>query len=127
MRTDTALIIRSLALLVAHDCFMVCRDLETLVERTRALSLATVKSERRTEASVVLAFGLACSFYPKPVLCLQRSAVLVRLLRAEEIPARMLIGVRKIPFLAHAWVEVNGRIVDDHVAEQGAFFVLEEC
>jgi hypothetical protein len=55
----------------------------------------------------------ACVWYPKRALCLQRSAVTTCLLRSCGISARMMIGVRPMPFLAHAWVEVEGSVVND--------------
>jgi hypothetical protein len=55
----------------------------------------------------------ACVWYPRQALCLQRSAVTTCLLRAHGIPARMNIGARPMPLLAHAWVEVDGAVVND--------------
>lgn len=55
----------------------------------------------------------ACVWYPKKTLCLQRSAVTTCLLRSCGMPALMKIGVRPMPFLAHAWVEVDGSVVND--------------
>jgi hypothetical protein len=55
----------------------------------------------------------ACVWYPKQALCLQRSAVTACLLRVHGIPARMTIGARPMPLLAHAWVEVEGAVVND--------------
>jgi hypothetical protein len=66
------------------------------------------------------AIGRACGavdratvWYPKKALCLQRSAVTTCLLRSHGIPARMSLGVRPMPFMAHAWVEVEGSVVND--------------
>jgi hypothetical protein len=55
----------------------------------------------------------ACVWYPKKALCLQRSAVTACMLRRWGIQARMVVGVRPMPFLAHAWVEANGSVVND--------------
>lgn len=52
-------------------------------------------------------------WYPRTALCLPRSAVATWLLRRRGIPAVMVIGVRKMPFYAHAWVEVDGVVVND--------------
>jgi hypothetical protein len=54
------------------------------------------------------------SFYWKPVLCLQRSVVAAR-----------LFGCRAAPFASHAWVEVNGRVVNDSSGYQQKLRVLE--
>jgi len=40
--------------------------------------------------------------------CLLRSLALFRFLRRCGFPAEHVIGVRRVPFAVHAWVEVNG-------------------
>ena len=70
-------------------------------------------------AGVCASVDIACSWYWREVLCLQRSAVTVWLLRQHGIDAELLIGIQQYPFEAHAWVEVDGRVVNDksHVRE----------
>jgi Transglutaminase-like superfamily/Coenzyme PQQ synthesis protein D (PqqD) len=70
-------------------------------------------SDLNTMGVVCSSVDRACVWYPKKALCLQRSAVTTCLLRFRGIPARLTIGVRPMPFMAHAWVEVNGSIVND--------------
>lgn len=53
----------------------------------------------------------ARTYYFKTSWCLQASAAAVLLLRRRGIDAHLVIGVRRIPFYAHAWVEVQRRIV----------------
>src|SRR5690349_14881235 len=55
------------------------------------------------------AINHACVWYPKRVLCLQRSAVLTCLLRTGGIRAKMVLGAQNLPFKAHAWTEVDGQ------------------
>jgi hypothetical protein len=71
------------------------------------------------------AVTLASCFYWKPVLCLPRAVVTTRLLRKFGVQAQMVIGYRPSPFFSHAWVEVNGRIVNDSPAYQQKLLVLE--
>ena len=59
------------------------------------------------------AMVLACVFYPKRVLCLQRSAATTLLLRCHGWPAELVIGVQIVPFKSHAWVEVDETVVND--------------
>jgi hypothetical protein len=47
--------------------------------------------------------------------CLARSLALARALRRLRIDATVCFGVRKFPFLAHAWVEVGNRVVNERV------------
>lgn len=56
----------------------------------------------------------AAVWYPKQTLCLQKASVTTSLLRQHGFAADMKIGVRKQPFHAHAWVEVDGEVVGDH-------------
>jgi hypothetical protein len=51
--------------------------------------------------------------------CLPASLALSCALRRQGVDARVCFGVQKFPFAAHAWVEANGRILNDsaeHVA-----------
>lgn len=49
---------------------------------------------------------------PGDTRCLARSLVLTRLLARRGIPAKLVIGARADPdFLAHAWVECDGKPV----------------
>jgi hypothetical protein len=71
------------------------------------------------------AVNLAACFYFKPVRCLQRSAATVHLLREYGINGRLVIGYRPSPFLAHAWAEVDGRVVNGSQAYQQRLRVLD--
>ena len=70
------------------------------------------------ERAICDAVLLATCCYWKPVLCLQRAVCTVRLLRRHGIVARLVIGYRPSPFFSHAWVEVDGRVVDGSPAYQ---------
>jgi hypothetical protein len=56
--------------------------------------------------------GRTLTLVPGDTRCLARSLVLTRLLARRGIPAKLVIGARADPeFLAHAWVECEGRPV----------------
>lgn len=76
-------------------------------------------------ADVVWAVDEACVWYIKRVACLQRSAVTTWLLRHHGIHGELVIGYRPVPFESHAWVEVDGAIVNDLSQFQSKFTVLE--
>jgi hypothetical protein len=93
-------------------------------------SLPTRASRRRANSSelaatVSEALGRIVPFYWKRVQCLQRSVVTARVLCAYGVQAEVVIGYRLAPFLAHAWVEVGGRVVNDSPAFQRRLQVLE--
>lgn len=75
----------------------------------------------------IRAINLACICYPKQVLCLQRSAVTVCLMRSHGVAAQMVLGAQKIPFAAHAWVEVNGQAVNERRNVRAIYNVWESC
>ena len=52
-------------------------------------------------------------WYPKRVRCLQRAAVLACLLRSYGVAAQVVLGSQKSPFKAHAWVEVEGKVINE--------------
>lgn len=74
---------------------------------------------------VVWAIDEACVWYFKRVACLQRSAVTTWLLRRAGIAASLVIGYRPMPFESHAWVEVNGIVINDRPQYQRFFTVLD--
>jgi hypothetical protein len=73
------------------------------------------------------AINYACIWYPKRVLCLQRSAVTTCLLRHCGVPARMVMGAQSLPFKAHAWTEVDGHAINERRDVQKIYGVLERC
>lgn len=83
--------------------------------------------------SVALATALArvvdraAAFYFKRAWCLQRSAVAMALMRLHGVPAKLAIGVHRVPFQAHAWVELRGRVINDRPWLPQAFTVIESC
>jgi hypothetical protein len=61
------------------------------------------------------------------VLCLQRSAATTCLLRSHGVRALLVIGAQRIPFRAHAWVEVDGQVVNDKPYMHEIYAVLDRC
>lgn len=78
-------------------------------------------------ARIRAAVDLASGFYFKRAWCLQRSAATACLLRLRGFPARLIIGVQRMPFAAHAWVELDGRVINDEPRVCSAFEVIERC
>jgi hypothetical protein len=87
----------------------------------------TVATPQREEmvSLVSSAVTLAACFYWRPVLCLQRAMVTTRLLRRYGAPAELVIGYRPSPFFSHAWVELDGRVVNDSPVFQERLLVLD--
>jgi hypothetical protein len=94
-------------------------------ERLRRCRVRTRSARAVLPEHIVWAVDEACVWYVKRAPCLQRSAVATRLLRRHGVPAELVIGYRPIPFESHAWVEVNGQILNDRPQYQKFFTVLE--
>jgi hypothetical protein len=73
------------------------------------------------------AVNWACVWYPKRVLCLQRSAVLTCLLRNCGVPAEMVMGAQRIPFSPHAWTEVQGSAINERRNVHALYEVWDRC
>ncbi|MCU1384449.1 MAG: hypothetical protein JWL71_3146 [Acidobacteria bacterium] len=93
-------------------------------ERVRSCRVEAPGRETDPE-QIVWAVDEACVWYVKRAPCLQRSAVTTCLLRRYGVRAELVIGYRGIPFESHAWVEVDGRIVNDRPQYQTCFTVLD--
>jgi hypothetical protein len=57
--------------------------------------------------------AMAAAFYPGRAMCMERSLALLYLARRAGIPVTYHHGVQPVPFAAHAWVEYDGRVVND--------------
>jgi hypothetical protein len=81
---------------------------------TRRLSSS---SSSRADAAVVEQtahrVAVAAAFYPRRALCLEQSLALCILLQRRGIAAQMKLGVQARPFHAHAWVDIDGRAVNE--------------
>ena len=114
--------------LIAYDVVLLAGKFKTtrgLVERWKVAAPRTRSNE--LVGQIAHAVNLACVWYPKQVLCLQKASVTTCLMRSHGIPAAMLLGAQKTPFLAHAWVEVDGCAVNERSNVQAKYTVWERC
>jgi hypothetical protein len=91
----------------------------------RRCKLSRRSSRPDTVERVVWAVEEACVWYYKAAFCLQRSAVCAWMLRRQGVAAELVIGFRPVPIDSHAWVEVEGQIVNDRPQYQKFFRVLD--
>jgi hypothetical protein len=118
---------KALAGLATYDLLMLGGDFAKLHRVVRNWRVSDKKASLGTTDRVCDAVNLACSWYPKRALCLQRSAITTCVLRSSGIPAQMVLGAQKLPFKAHAWVEVNGRAVNERSDVQSVYGIWERC
>jgi hypothetical protein len=85
-------------------------------ERARRILVPPARRGRQQDSDcrrVVVAMDTASALYWKPVMCLQNAMVTAKLLRRSGFNAEVVIGCRPEPFFSHAWVELDGRVVND--------------
>lgn len=85
----------------------------------------TELARRQATREVVDAVEEACVWYVARVQCLQRAAVTTWMLRDRGVNAALVIGVRPMPLEMHAWVEVDGVVVNDRPQYPRFFTVIE--
>lgn len=80
-------------------------------------SVAVPASVADETQATALTWAVACAANLSPLhpSCLTRALTLWSLLGEEGIAGRMCLGARQTPagLLAHAWVELNGRVLND--------------
>ncbi len=80
-----------------------------------------------TAEQVCRTLDRAAVHYPRELQCLKRSAAMTWLLRARGYPAAMMFGATVTPFMAHAWVELDGRVIsEDERTIRGTYDVLDQ-
>ncbi len=121
------LFLRALCGLVAYDILNAFRPFRTLHATVKSWKVSSKASPDDAVDRVSRAVNYACAWYPKRALCLQRSFVTTYLLRNLGIPAQMVMGAQRLPFKAHAWVEVNGRAINERSDVRAAYAVWERC
>lgn len=102
-------------------------DFHGLYERVRKCPIRSAAEEANAFSRLCEAMDLACIWYWRRALCLQRSAALTCLLRRHGIEGELVIGAQQMPFRSHAWVEVEGRVVNDKPYVGEVFAVLDRC
>jgi hypothetical protein len=121
------LVVRAYIALIRFDLFISRGDFAGLYDAVRRRTCRTIEFEECITGKICSAVDLACIWYWKHVLCLQRSAAAACLLRDNGVPAELVIGARHMPFRAHAWVEVHGCVVNDRSYTNEMYAVLDRC
>jgi hypothetical protein len=113
--------------LIRIDLYFSRGDFLAMYERVRRVPLGKQVMSANATEPICRAVDIACTWYWKEVLCLQRSAATVCLLRRSGIAAQMVIGIQQMPLQAHAWVEAEGRVVNDKAYVSEIYAVLARC
>jgi Transglutaminase-like superfamily len=118
------LTLRAYLMLLSFEAVLAKRDFSQLYRRVREQKVRRTR-QAFGAGQACQAVNMACTLYFKEVQCLQRSAVLVCLLRELGMPAALVIGAQRLPFQAHAWVEFAGRTINDSDSAVELYGVLD--
>ncbi len=121
------LFFHALLLLFVYDFLNAFGRFETIYTIVKRWKVNNQPVDQGTVNRICTAVNYACIWYPKQALCLQRSFATTYLLRRQGIQACMVLGAQKLPFKAHAWVEVNGQAVNERSNVQATYAVWERC
>jgi hypothetical protein len=121
------LFFQAVVTLLAYDILSSMCRFRTLHSTARGWKVARNTTGVDAVMRVSTAVNYACVWYPKRVLCLQRSFVTTYLLRKRGITAYLVLGAQKLPFKAHAWVEVDGKAINERSAVQATYAVWDRC
>ena len=128
MITVNYLVLKAILKLCRCEFNLLRNDFSALHERVRGCPVRRRTGPKAEDVErICRAVDIACIWYWKQVLCLQRSAATVSLLRDYGVPAEMVIGAQQMPFRAHAWVEVRERVVNDKPYVSEIYAVLDRC
>jgi hypothetical protein len=127
VRTMSFLVLKAYLKLIYFDLYLARGDFAVLYDKVRNYPMGETTRAPHAVERICSAADMACIWYWKEVLCLQRSAATSCLLKSHGIFAQMVIGAQQLPFKSHAWVEVDGRVVNDKTYVPEMYAVLDRC
>jgi hypothetical protein len=121
------LFFQALFTLFAYDVLSTFCRFETIYTMVKRWKVARAPAKQDILDRACTGVNYACIWYPKQALCLQRSFVTTYLLRKHGVAAHMVLGAQKLPFKAHAWVEVDGKAINERSNVQATYAVWDRC
>jgi Transglutaminase-like superfamily len=121
------LVMKAYLKLIQFDLYLARGDFAALYDKVRKYPVGETAPVPDAVKRICSAMDMACIWYWKEALCLQRSAATSCLLKRNGISAQMVIGAQQLPFKSHAWVEVDGRVVNDKSYVPEMYAVLDRC
>jgi hypothetical protein len=121
------LVLKAYLKLIHFEFYLARRNFAALYYKVRNYPTGSQPQSADAVEKICGAVDIACIWYWKEALCLQRSAAAACLLKKYGVPAQMVLGAQQTPFKAHAWVEVEGRVVNDKPYTPEMYAVLDRC
>lgn len=123
----TFLVLKAYLKLIQFDIYLARGSFSALYNKVRKYPVANVRPAPDAVQQICASVDKACIWYWKEALCLQRSSATACLLKQYGVRAQMVIGAQRMPFKAHAWVEVDGKVVNDKPYTPEMYAVLDRC
>jgi hypothetical protein len=120
------LVLRAYLRLLQFDLYLARRDFSALRDKVRNYPVSPRADSSDALTRICSAMNKACIWYWKEALCLQRSAAMTCLLKRHGVAAQLIIAAQQMPFRAHAWVEVDGQVINDKPNTAEMYGVLEK-
>lgn len=107
--------LRILTRLMWHAAILQIRGFAALRKlETPKLDGSSIPTKEKLHALQIPERFLRASLWsPLKVACLQMSFSVAAEFRRQGVDAQLVIGVRPLPFVAHAWVEIDGAVWGD--------------
>ncbi len=121
------LVLKAYLKLIHFDIYLARGNFAALYNKVRNYPLGKNAPASDAVERICSAVDMACIWYWKEALCLQRSAATACLLKKNGVRAQMVIGAQQMPFKAHAWVEVDHSVVNDLAYIPEMYGVLDRC
>ncbi len=121
------LLLNAYSQLIRFEPFLLRRDFPGLYRTVRNQPVQQRRHDSYSPEKICAAVDIACVWYWRHVLCLQRAAATTVMLRRNGVEAEMVLGVQQMPFRAHAWVEVEGQVVNDKPYISTLYSILDRC
>jgi hypothetical protein len=87
------------------------KGLQKVLEKIE--SIECQRSKQLKLDAIISGFQSACNLHVFNVECLERSIALYYLLVSNHYECRLCLGIRRKPFLSHAWIETNIEKLDE--------------
>jgi hypothetical protein len=113
--------------LIHFDFYLARGNFAALYNKVRRFPVANREVLPNAVERICSAVDVACIWYWKEALCLQRSAATACLLKQFGVQGQLVIGTQQMPFKSHAWVEVDGRVVNDKPYTAEMYVILDRC
>src|SRR5258706_9796842 len=123
----SCLILEAYWKLIHFDLYLARGNFAAMYNEVRNYPIGEKSQDPNAVEKICYAVDMACIWYWKEVLCLQRSAATACLLKEHGIAAEMVLGTQQMPFRAHAWVEVAEQVVNDKPDVPQIYAVLDRC